>query len=365
MINCAVMRYVLPIVLFGLLLAACGGSRLPDARGHAAGPQVAEQSPPAKDAPSNAVEEKDPPELPPDTGKGFGADKMRKDMGGPDIGRELKVLYIEQRFRWQARYLNEAMKRDKHLAYQGFFFDAQEGWTQPTSNWSDEVRSRVKPLRWPMYADGKIVRTRDDFLALNYDVILLGDIDPLSECWRDEYLDWIEEWVKRGGGLILASGAAHNPWQFGGNETFQRLCPVKIEVPDDTRIVNSQITKYLWLTEAGREHFILKLSGDEERNNELWGQEKDGRYEAGQLHGIYWHAVTGKAVEGASVLANVTREGFQVPDEQPLIVTKTYGKGRVFWVGTDDTWQWRQYVGDYYFYKFWQHAVLWAAGEGG
>ena len=66
MINCAVMRYVLPIVLFGLLLAACGGSRLPDARGHAAGPQVAEQSPPAKDAPSNAVEEKDPPELPPD-----------------------------------------------------------------------------------------------------------------------------------------------------------------------------------------------------------------------------------------------------------------------------------------------------------
>lgn len=353
-------------ILAALAVAACGGGRVP-----AAHPAAAETHPAASTEkpttsstePLPSKPELDPPELPPETGSGFQADTAGATDDGADGGPERKVLYIEQRFRWQARYLNEALKRDKQLAYQGFFFDAQTGWTQPTSSWTDEASQRPEALRWPMYADGEIVRTQEDFLALSYDVILLGDIDPASEFWRDSYLEWIEEWVKQGGGLIFAAGLTHNPVDFASKEAFRRLCPVDPDVPENAPLLNQEVVKYYGLTEAGQSHNVMRFSDDSERNMKLWGSESDGRFEPGQLRGAYTHATTGKAVEGATVLANVARNGQALDDAQPLIVVKEYGKGRVLWVGTDDTWLWREYVGDYYFYRFWQNGISWAAGD--
>ncbi|MCA8945802.1 MAG: hypothetical protein KDB29_06230, partial [Planctomycetes bacterium] len=283
------------------------------------------------------------------------------------IDRKIKVLYIEQRFRWQARYLNEALKRDKKLEYQGFFFDAQDGWTQPTSNYDEEAKRTVQPLRWPFYGNGKVIREKEDFFKLNYDVIILGDIDPASEFWRFEYWDWIEEWVSRQrGGLILLAGSAHNPQSYVNNEKAKSLYPVELDdLPTNYQdLVNTTVQKHWRLTPAGRAHEVHRLSSNPERNDEIWGSIRDGNYEAGQLAGMYWYQPTsGIKPAPAVALSRVTREGPVSGEGDVLTAAMPYGNGMTFYCGSDDTWLWRQYVGDYYFYRFWQNSIRFVASR--
>lgn len=283
------------------------------------------------------------------------------------IDRKIKVLYIEQRFRWQARYLNEALKRDKKLEYQGFFFDAQDGWTQPTSNYDEEVKRTVQPLRWPFYGNGNVIREKEDFFKLNYDVIILGDIDPASEFWRFEYWDWIEEWVSRQrGGLILLAGSAHNPQSYVNNEKAKSLYPVELDdLPTNYQdLVNTTVQKHWRLTPAGRAHEVHRLSSNPERNDEIWGSIRDGNYEAGQLAGMYWYQPTsGIKPAPAVALSRVTREGPVSGEGDVLTAAMPYGNGMTFYCGSDDTWLWRQYVGDYYFYRFWQNSIRFVASR--
>lgn len=282
------------------------------------------------------------------------------------IDRKIKVLYIEQRFRWQARYLNEALKRDKKLEYQGFFFDAQDGWTQPTSNYDEEVKRTVQPLRWPMYGNGKIIREKEEFFKLNYDVIILGDIDPASEFWRFEYWDWIEEWVSRQrGGLILLAGSAHNPRSYVNNEKARSLFPVELDLPTNyDEMVKTSVLKYWRLTPAGRAHEVHRLSSNPERNDELWGSVREGVFAAGQLKGLYWYQPTGGIKPAPAVaLSRVTRDGPITGEGDVLTAAMPYGNGMTFYCGSDDTWLWRQYVGDYYFYRFWQNSIRFVASR--
>ncbi len=282
------------------------------------------------------------------------------------IDRKIKVLYLEQRFRWQARALNEALKRDKKLEYQGFFFDAQDGWTQPTSNYDEEVKKNVKPLGWPFFGNGKVVREKEEFFKLNYDVIILGDIDPASPFWRFEYWDWIEEWVSRQrGGLILLAGQSHNPSAYANNEKARALYPVELDFPSgyDSQ-VNRAMLKYWRLTPAGRAHEVHRLSSNQDRNDELWGKVTDGNFEHGELHGLYWYQVTGGIKPApAVVLSRVARDGPVAGDGEVLTAAMPYGNGMTFYCGSDDTHYWRQWVGDYYFYRFWQNSIRFVASR--
>lgn len=366
------MKHVFVIAIL-LLLAACGER----VRTSSASPEPAPcaNSEPAEEPAAPAPTPAKEPAPPPDEGKpepaptgernGFQADK--KGTGFPSgYSRELKVLYIEQRFRWQARVLTDALKRDTGLRFQGFIFDAQAGWTQPTSTWSNEVKREVRPLQWPFFANGAVVKEKQDFLDIGYDVVILGDIDPASKFWRAEYWDWLDSFVKQGGGLVLLAGHAHNFKSHVNNETARALYPVKFDLPQGVEeMVDRSKQKYYGLTAEGREHELFHLSDDEGRNAELWGGETNGEYEPGHLHGYYWYHQSGGAAVGATVLARVVKPGGAIKDGEVLAATKAHGKGRVLWLGTDDTWLWRQWVGDHYFFKFWQNAIRWAADDPG
>ena len=45
----------------------------------------------------------------------------------------------------------------------------------------------------------------------------------------------------------------------------------------------------------------------------------------------------------------------------PLLVTRTYGAGKVLFMGTDGAWRWRKGVEDKYHYRFWGQVVRWMA----
>ncbi|HEX5446510.1 MAG TPA: FixH family protein, partial [Pirellulales bacterium] len=45
----------------------------------------------------------------------------------------------------------------------------------------------------------------------------------------------------------------------------------------------------------------------------------------------------------------------------PLLATRTYGTGKVLFMGTDGAWRWRKGVEDKYHYRFWGQVVRWMA----
>lgn len=284
------------------------------------------------------------------------------------IDRKIKVLYIDQSPRWQWRALNEALKRDKKLEYQGFLIDAQEGWTQPTSIYDEEVKKKVKPLRATFYdaQRERVIREKEDFFAQNYDVIILGDIDPDSPSFRLEHWKWIEEWVSRQrGGLMLLAGQSYNPSKYGSIEQAKALFPVELEFRSDyDKTINLQMMKYFRLTPAGRAHEVHRLSGKTSRNDELWGSMQEGNFVRGQLNGLYWYQPTGGIKPAPAVaLSHVAREGRQTGEGEVLTAAMPYGTGMVFYCGTDDTWLMRETVGDVYFYRFWQNATRFVASR--
>lgn len=281
------------------------------------------------------------------------------------IDRKIKVLYLEQRFRWQARALNDGLKRDKRLEYQGYFFDAQDGWTQPTSQYDDEVRANVKPLPAPFFGNGRIIRDKEEFFALNYDVIILGDIDPSTREWRFEYWDWIEEWVSRHrGGLILLAGQMYNPRAYASFDKARALYPVEVADVRGYDAVDVGELKYWRLTPAGRAHETHRLSTNPDRNDALWGSVKEGSYVPGELQGLYWYNVTsGIKPAPAVALSRVARSGPVTTEGEVLTAAMPYGSGMTFYCGSDDTHYWRQWVGDHYFYSFWQNTLRFVASR--
>ena len=45
----------------------------------------------------------------------------------------------------------------------------------------------------------------------------------------------------------------------------------------------------------------------------------------------------------------------------PLLVTRTFGTGKILFMGTDAAWRWREGVEDRYHYRFWGQVVRWMA----
>jgi hypothetical protein len=49
----------------------------------------------------------------------------------------------------------------------------------------------------------------------------------------------------------------------------------------------------------------------------------------------------------------------------PLLVTRTYGTGKILFMGTDGAWRWREGVEDRYHYRFWGQVIRWMAYQRG
>jgi hypothetical protein len=104
------------------------------------------------------------------------------------------------------------------------------------------------------------------------------------------------------------------------------------------------------LTEVGRRSLLTKLADTNDENVEVW----EG------LPGFQWYGPVVRAKAGTEVLA-VHRDMTNEHGRMPLLVTRTYGAGKVLFMGTDGAWRWRKGVEDKYHYRFWGQVVRWMA----
>ena len=142
---------------------------------------------------------------------------------------------------------------------------------------------------------------------------------------------------------------------FRGNEVtlrgtaLEELIPVIWDDAQPRGWGTSQPGRFV-LTETGTRSLLTKLDDTDEASARVWNT----------LPGFQWYAPAMRAKAGTEILATHATETNRF-GRIPLIVTKTYGAGKVLFMGTDGAWRWRKGVEDKYHYRFWGQVVRWMA----
>ena len=233
------------------------------------------------------------------------------------ISKKLKVLYVENEPRYEYRYLNKAILRDKSLDFACLLLNAAE-----PSEGNIEIRE------FPP----------DEKTLFDYDIVVLGDV-PRS-AFTDVQIEAMRRFVEdRGGSMLIIAGEEHMPQDYAGTP-LEAVMPVVIgPSPDPLRSEEP----FQWQrTPEGKRSPIMQLEDNSADNDAAWDS----------LRGMLWAAGVPRAKPGATVLAvHPTRRNADGP--YPLVAVQPFGSGKCFIELVDSTWVWRWRVGDRYFYRYW------------
>ena len=242
---------------------------------------------------------------------------------------QLKVLVIESLPRWEYRYLRNALERDAGVDVTCLLFHPE----------------------LPQVGGGRgYIKHFPDARELSeFDVVFLGDVGISPEQLTVEQAQDLRQLIS-----AQASGIVFLPGRTGAQESLTGgpladLYPVVLD-PTTPNGVGSSIQGYFALTEPGQRSLLTRLGDTDLDNEEVWRT----------LPGFFWYAGIKRAKVGTEILA-VHDQVATVSGRVPLIVTKTYGTGKVLFMGTDSAWRWRHGVEDKYHYRFWSQVARWMA----
>jgi uncharacterized membrane protein len=194
-------------------------------------------------------------------------------------------------------------------------------------------------------------------LLENYDVVILGDVNPYTvspdPARADEFMKSVREFVERGGGLLFIAGEHDNPRAFL-RTPLEELLPVAVDASDENAISAARQPWQARLEEPLAPHEIVRLLPDVQQNRRLW-EDADG-----MLGGMYWFSPVSRAKPGTQVLLrHPTLENSS--GRYPLLVAGYFPAGRTLFVGFDETWAWCKYYGETFHERFWRNAIRWLA----
>ncbi len=226
----------------------------------------------------------------------------------------LRVLVVDHQPRWEARYLVELFARDRRV---------------------------VVDRHWGVTAGGDAGMLPPDQAGMDaYDVIIVGDltaeeIGPAAQTRLGKFVS------ARGGFLIALSGERGMPASFGLG-ALADLLPVRAGA--GTTTAERAVTVAL---PPNADSPITTVLDDAALNRRLWPA----------LPPLRWSLTGIIAKPGADVLLAA-----DVPAHTPIAAAQRFGAGRVLWLGTDETWRWRDRLGDRVHQAFWLQAVRWGLG---
>jgi hypothetical protein len=242
------------------------------------------------------------------------------------VDTKIKVLLVDQSPRWEFRYLQAMLLRDRRVDLKCVLVEADP----------DVARAKDSP-----YLEKFPARKEDLF---QYDLVLYGDVDPKAVSAAQ--LENLSELVSRfGGALVLIAGRRFAPQAYRRG-IMDNMLPVEYDslAIEPAQDAAAEKPIHLELTSAGRANSMLRLSDKPEENVALWKE----------LPPVYWVAKVSRPKPAAEVLlvdpdpAKETRFG-----KMPVVAVQQYGLGQVMFVGTDNTWRWRKNVGDRYYTTLW------------
>jgi hypothetical protein len=243
------------------------------------------------------------------------------------IDGKIQVLYIEQKPRWEYRFLQAMMTRDPRLQPKFFLAEGDPGLGQEANS--------------PYLSE--LPKSKEDWMK--YDVIIIGDVD--SRTFDNDQMQSISDLVSTfGGGVVFLSGKNFMPPSYGGTK-LENLFPVEFE--EQASHGNADQPIKLNLTPAGQNSSMMKLVDQDNENNNTWRD----------LPGVYWDARVIKAKPAAEVLLDDPSPEKSIRGAfMPVMAIQSYGTGQTLFVGTDETWRWRRNVGEKYYTRLWGQILL-------
>ncbi|HEX4141589.1 MAG TPA: hypothetical protein VHY09_14670, partial [Candidatus Methylacidiphilales bacterium] len=245
------------------------------------------------------------------------------------IDGKVEVLYVEEKPRWEFRYLQAMLIRDKRIDAHFFLVDGDP----------ELSKEQGSPYLAALPA------TTDDWMK--YDIVIIGDVD--ARLFNDDQMHSIDDLVSTfGGGVVFLAGPNYMPESYR-RTPLETLFPVEFAA---LGLSNGQPSTHvipLELSVAGQNSPTLRLSNDDNENAEIWKN----------LPGIYWDAKVSRAKPAAEVLLeDPSSEKATHAGLMPVIALESYGAGQALFVGTDETWRWRKNVGEKYYTRFWGQMLL-------
>ena len=224
--------------------------------------------------------------------------------------RKNRVLVVDPRGRWEARYVKNAFQRDV-------------AWEAESILGPDEFSKNSFP------------QSRDQLIGLDLVVITIDSFNA----WNESQLRWLSDYVSDlGGGLILIDTGRDPPNNVVTKDDVDWL---PIRYSEETAPVS--ITK-IQLEDAGTQQRAFDFEQDPASNKQLW--------EAFPPPKI---ARRVQPAAGAETMVSGKLEN----DSFPLLVSRRTGLGRVVYVAHDESWRWRYNVADLYHQRFWNQLAQW------
>ncbi len=244
---------------------------------------------------------------------------------------QLKVLVVESVPRWEYRYLRNALSRDPGVDVSCLLF--QPGLSKRGGGTRDYISKFPSGL---------------DELS-KYDVVFLGDVGVGPGQLTEEDCRLLKGLVEyQASGLVFMPGWRGEQASLVSTD-LEELCPVIID-PTRAEGGSSDGSRRLVLTEAGQKSLLTKLADSANENLAVWES----------LPGVQWYGPVLRAKAGSEVLA-VHEDAANEYGRIPLLITRTFGAGKVLYMATDGAWRWRKGVEDKYHYRFWGQVVRWMA----
>ena len=249
--------------------------------------------------------------------------------------RKAKILVVDAAPRWDLRFLDASIRRDT-----GF---------EPTLVIAGAMQSSA--AGGSVTSEGFAGMPDDVEAWARYDIVFLGDV-ALADLPRARQEALVEAVLDRGVGLVFQPGGEHLPKEYAG-EPLEELFPVEIDRSaggSNAAIEAADFRPFkMRVTARGAMHPAFAVSGDAGRNRTTWSG----------MPPFFRVAAARGAKLAATVLADVERPGGMAGGDGPvpLVVEMPAGRGRVAWIGTEETFRWRRNVGDALFWRFWGQAL--------
>jgi uncharacterized membrane protein len=185
---------------------------------------------------------------------------------------------------------------------------------------------------------------------MEYDVIILGDVDP--RYFSDSQLQLMNEFVNRGGGFEMVAGERYAPQAYR-NTPIEPLLPVtlaRVESTDPTIPITAGFRPVI--TKVGETTSLFRFFPDKEKNDDFLKH---------QLPEVFWYCrgVTAKPSVGEVLAEHPTDVG---PDghKAPILVAGRFG-GRTLFSAIDESWRWRFYTDEPVFDTYWVQQIRYLA----
>ncbi len=272
------------------------------------------------------------------------------------LDKQINVLLIGGDAGWEFQYLRNFLYRQSDLYRVSV-------WQQDADAELNQMASSgMKLSSLPRELIQLIGDESDREHKPGYDVVILYDPQP-TEGGFDKFFceEILQKYVDEGGGLCYIAGNKYSEAVMDNKEylALAEMLPVVLAPNEINLAIRVGQTKpEAWpvqITPYGLDHQVVRLGSTAKETEQIFNA----------LPGIYWSHPVAKVKPAARVLAvssNPMRRTAK-GEPGPLIVTQSYGGGKVLYIGFEDTWRWRFVRDGFYHRQFWGNVVRYLASN--